>query len=335
MKSGMIAIDLGSSNTAIYQSGQGVVLYEPSVVALSAGEKRSVKEVGKTAKAQLGRASGNTVVVSPVFESEIEDMQAATAMLENFLNKITLKRLSARPAAVFSVPCGAEQATVRKFERLLQNVGVSDYSLVESPVLSAIGLQIPLSVSSPRFIINIGGGTTEIAAVSLDGVICGISVNMGGLSLDAMLKSYVEEHFGLIIGSLTAERMKIQIGSLASGDTSNTVISGRDVTSGRPVSAALTSMDVLEPIKIFFNKILQITGMVLSKLPAEVSADIRRNGLYFVGGGAKIVGLDEYCKSVLGIRANVPDNPEMRTVLGGGMLAADGALLKRLRLNKR
>lgn len=335
MKSNMIAIDLGSSTTAIYQVGTGVVLYDPSVVALSNDEKRKVKEVGRDAKALIGRTADSTVVVSPVFESEIEDEPAATAMLEKFLNRITLRKLSARPGVVFAVPCGIELPAIRKYEKMLISCDVSNYSFIESPILAALGLGLPMTESSPCFVVDIGGGTTDIAAVSLDGVICGVSVNMGGISIDAMLQTFIEDNYGMKIGSLTAEKMKISIGSLIDGDETRMVINGRDIQSGRPRALQISSYEIQEPIKIFFNKIFQIMEMVMAKLPAEVSADIRRNGVYFAGGVSKTDGLETYFRKTMNMRANVFDDAEMSVVVGGGMVASNNELLKKLRINKR
>ena len=334
MKSNTVAIDMGSSNTGIYRVGMGIVLYEPSVVALSRDEKRKVKEVGLEAKKLVGRASDSTEVVWPVFESEIEDEAAAVAMLELFLNKITLSKLSARPDVVLSVPCGADVTAVRRFERVLTGADVTSYSIVESPVLTAIGLGLPLS-SQPVFIIDIGGGSTEIAAVSGDGIICGISVNMGGLSIDAMVSNHIEEMFDLKIGSLTAEKLKLSVGSLYYDDNVSMVVNGRDVFTGRPRAVSVCSGDIARPIAAFFDKIFQITGMVMAKLPAEVSADIRRTGVYFAGGVSKTVGLEEYFSEKMGMKANISDKGDVASLLGGGMLASSRQLLEKYKLNKR
>lgn len=335
MRNNVIAVDMGSSSTAIYQVGTGVVLYEPSVVALSTDAKRRVKEVGKDAKSLIGRTSDSTVVLSPIFESEIEDESAATAMCERFLNKVTLRKLSARPQVIFSVPCGIELPAIRKFEKMLIACDVSNYSFVEAPILAAIGMQIPIADSSPCFVVDIGGGSTDIAAVSLDGVICGVNVNMGGISIDAMMQSFVEERFGLLIGALTAEKLKISIGSLIDGENTQMVINGRDVETGRPRAQKVDASEISQPIHIFFDKIFQIMGMVMAKLPAEVSADIRKNGVYFSGGVSKTAGLEDYFRLSMGIRANVCENPELSVIVGGGTVAANKTLLEKLRINKR
>ena len=234
MKKPSLSIDMGSSNTNIYQLGAGVVLSEPSVVAISEGGGRKVKAIGVEAKKMIGKTVDGTVVLSPIFEARVEDERAATAMLENFLNKVTIRRLGARPDVLFAVPCGAENSAIKKYERVLNECDVFNVHFVESPVLTALGAGVPLTDSNPCFVIDIGGGTTTIAAVSLGGTISGINVNMGGKSIDKMLIARIEEEFGLKIGALTAEKLKIQVGSLLEKDNTTTVVNGRDVESGKP-----------------------------------------------------------------------------------------------------
>lgn len=335
MRGNTIALDLGSVNTCIYQLGAGVVLSEPSAVAYTAGTKKKIKAVGAEAKKLVGKTADMTQVVYPVFEAQIEDEKMATAMMENFLNKITLRKFGARPSVLLSVPCGLENEEIGKYEKVLNGAGVYHIDYVESPILTALGLGVPVSESTPCFIIDLGGGTTSIAAVSLDGVIAGVNVNMGGSNIDAMLIDYVEEYFGLKIGTLTAERIKIQIGSFIENDGTRTLVNGRDVSTGKPRSVSIGVQDVMVPVRMFFDKIFEIVELVMAKLPAEVSAEIRRAGVYFAGGTSKFVGLDNYFRDKMAIRANMSEEPEMVNVLGGGIVAGDPALLKKVRLKKR
>ena len=329
----VIALDLGSSNTVIYQVGTGIVLFEPSVVALDR-EKRVVKEAGVEAKKLIGRSSDSTEVVTPVFESEVGDSQALALMLERFLNKITVKKLSARPKVVMNVPCGADVTTVRKFENVLRMCDVTDYDFVESLIPTAFGLGLSMTMA-PNFIVDIGGGTTEIGAVSSDGILCGISVNMGGMSLDSMIQSYMEESFGLKIGRLTAERVKLTIASLLKGDNVSMVVNGSDGATGRPRAVSITSRNVFQPVKVFYDKVFEIVQMVMSKLSAEVAADIRRNGVYFSGGGSKMVGLEDYFREKLGMSANIYDTAEVAACQGAGILAMDKKLLDKYMIIRR
>ena len=334
MRGNVIAIDLGSVNTVIYQLGAGVVLFEPSVVLIDEQQKRRIKAVGSEAKRLIGKTAGKSSVVFPINEGLIVDEKAAASMLESFLNKITLKKLSLRPQVLLSVPCGLDNDEIKKYLRVLAGAGVYSIDLVESPILTALGSGVPISESTPCFIVDIGGGSTNIAAVSLDGVIAGVSVNMGGRNIDAMIMKHIEEYFNLKIGTLTAESLKIQIGSLFENDVARIVASGRDLTSGKPRSISVSSQDIYFPIKAFYDKLFEVVELVMAKLPAEVSAEIRRNGVYFAGGASKIPGLDVYFKDRVAIKANVDDEPEIAAATGGGMVAGNVALLKKIRIVK-
>lgn len=335
MKLPSLAIDMGSSNTRIYQLGTGVVLDEASVIAVNETGRFTVKCVGKEAKKMIGKTVDGTRVLSPVFEGKIADERAAVAMLDNFLNRVTIKLLGKRPSVLFSVPCGADNQEIKKYEKVLNECGVYNIFFVESPVLTALGADVPLTEANPCFVIDIGGGSTKIAAVSLGGVISGISVNFGGKTIDRMLMDYVEDEFGLKIGILTAERLKIQIGSLLDNDGTETVVNGRDCLTGKPRAVSIRSCDVLPPLKGFFDKVFQLAGMVMAKLPAEISADIRRSGVYFAGGVSNVVGLEDYFRFNMGIRANFGKDPSLSTVWGAGKVAGDAKILQRLNLNKR
>ena len=328
----VVCLDIGSSKTAIYQVGTGIVLFEPTVVALD-GATRTLKEAGTEAKKLIGRAADSTEVVTPVFESEVGDAHALKLMLEKYLNVITVRRLSARPAVVCNVPCGSDVTTLRKFEKVLSECDVTDYSFVESLVLTAYGLGLNMNIA-PNFIVDIGGGTTEIGAVSGDGVICGISVNMGGMSLDSMIRSFMEESYGLRIGRLTAEKVKLTIGSLLKGDNVAVVVNGSDAASGRPRSVSITSRDIYQPVKVFYDKVFEIVQMVMAKLSAEVAADVRRTGVFFSGGGSKLVGLEDYFQEQLGMRANIFDTAEVAVCQGGGIMAADRKLVEKYKIKR-
>ena len=330
-----LSIDLGSSVTKIYQIGAGVVLSEPSVIAISETGRKKVKAIGADAKNLIGKTVDGTVVTSPVFEGAIQEEESAELMIENFLNKVTLKRLGRRPSVLFAVPCGADNATIKRFEKVLNDCDVFSIHFVESPVLAAIGAGVHLTDSNPCFIIDIGGGTTNIATVSLGGVISGISVNIGGKSLDNMLIDFVEESFELKIGRLTAERLKIQVGSLLNKDDTTTVVNGRDIITGKPRAITVSSADIYPVVKGFFDKIFELAGMVMAKLPAEISADIRREGVYFAGGTSKFIGLEEYFRFNMGIRANVCAEPAYAVAVGGGAVAGHEKLLARVRINRR
>lgn len=332
MRTNAIAIDIGSLNTAIYQAGAGIVLFEPSVVALDVSGKRKIKAVGEEAKRLIGKTAGKSAICFPIVEGLIGDEKIAAAMLENFLNKITLRKLSLRPQVLLSVPCGIESDDLKMFVKALNGAGVFSIGMVESPILTALGAGAEINESTPCFVIDIGGATTNVAAVSLDGVIAGVNVNMGGRNLDAMIMKHIEEYFNLKIGMPTAENVKIQVASLLENDGMRTVVSGRDLTSGKPRSVSVSSDDIMLPVKSFYNQIFDVVEILLGKLPAEVSADIRRYGVYFAGGGSKVTGLDVYFKEQMVINANMSENPETATVTGGGMVMGNNALLKKIKI---
>ena len=335
MKLPALSIDLGSSTTKIYQIGAGIVLSEPSVIAINETGKRRVKAIGADAKNMIGKTVDGTIVSSPIFEGRIADEVTSGLMIENFLNKVAIKKLGRRPSVLFAVPCGADNASIKRFEKVLNDCDVFSIHFVESPVLAAIGAGVHLTESNPCFIIDIGGGTTNMAAVSLGGVISGISVNIGGKSLDNMLIDFIESEFELKIGRLTAEKLKIQAGSLLERDQTSMVVNGRDMLSGKPRAITVTSRDIYPVVKAFFDKIFELSGMVMAKLPAEISADIRRAGVFFTGGSSKIIGLEEYFRFNMGIRANVCEEPEFAVSVGGGLVAGNEKLLARLRINRR
>ena len=332
MSTNTIAIDIGSVNTVIYQLGAGVVLLEPSVVALTNGDRVSVKAVGSEAKQLIGKTAETTKIVFPVTEGQITDIKDATIMLEKFLNKIAPRKLSLRPRVVLSVPCGLENEEIKKYEKALNGASVYKINCVESPILTALGLGIPISESNPCFIIDIGGGTTNIAAVSLDGIIAGVNVNMGGRNIDAMIINHIEEMFNLRIGMLTAERIKMQIASLIDGDAMRMIVNGRDLDSGKPRSVSVSACDIRLPVQAFFDKIFEIASMVMAKLPAEVSAEIRKSGVYFAGGTSRLPGLGDYFREQMAINANVFEDPEMANAIGGGIVAGNENLLKKIRI---
>lgn len=335
MKNNIIAISVGSVNTSIYRQGFGVVLLEPSVVAVGAGDRRKVKAIGKEAKQLIGKTADATQIIMPISEGEIADERAATQMIESFINKVTLKKLSLRPQVVLSVPCGLDSQAIKKYEKVFNNVGVYNIEFVEAPLLTALGLGAPISEATPCFLIDFGGATTSMAAVSLDGVIAGISVNMGGNTIDAMIIDYIDRVFNLKIGKLTAERVKTEIGSLLEDDVMRAKVNGRDSTTGKPRAVSLGAQDIIVPIRMFFDKIFEIADKFMAKLPVEVSAEIRRSGVYFAGGTSKIVGLAEYFRDVMAIKANVSDEPALATVLGGGIVSSDKALLNKLKIRNR
>ena len=319
-----LAIDLGSSVTKIFKIGSGIVLAEPSCVAVATGSS-AVKAIGEDAKQLIGKTAEFTTIVSPVFEADIVNEKMAAVMLSHFLQKIEINRSRAkRTEAVFAVPCGAESGLIAKYRRLADDCGLGGVSFVEVPFLSAFGQGLTLSETNPVFVVDIGGGNTNIAAFSLDGIIAGIGLNIGGGNLDSQIIARI---------LLTSEKLKITVGSLYGNDDEKFVVNGRDITSGRPRSVSVSSSDIYGCVKLFADKIAEYAGMVLAKLPAEVSASVWRSGIYLSGGGAQLIGLDDYLARALQLDVILAEEPQMAVVLGGGAAIGSSELLDTVMLD--
>ncbi len=328
-----LAIDLGSSITKIFKIGSGIVLAEPSCVAV-ASETNTVKAIGEDAKRLIGKTAEYTTIVFPVFEADIVNDGMAAVMLSYFLDKIGIPPSKAkRCEVVFNVPCGAKEELLEKYYRLADACKIGSVNFVETPFLAAFGQNISLSETNPAFIIDIGGGITNIAAISLDGVIAGISLNIGGGNIDSQIIDHIADSFNLKIGLQTSEKLKTTVASLYTNDKESMIINGRDISTGRPRSVAVSSVDIYEPVKIFADKIVEYTGLILSKLPAEVSAAIWHSGIYLSGGGAKIIGMDDYLSHALQMDINLSDEPQMAVILGGGRTIGFDDILELIKID--
>ena len=331
MSSIRLAVDIGSSKTAIYQVGGGVILSEPSIVAVSSAGRKTLVTVGKEAKKLLGKSASGTSVIFPVSEGEIARANYAENMLKEFFRRIELSAFTG--AEVLAViPCGLESKKIQRFRDLFFASGVSNVKFIENPIAVAVGMNAPVTESDPCFIIDMGGEITNIAAASLDGVIAGISVNIGGVNIDNMLIDRVEETYGLRIGAQTAERLKCDIGSLLPDDTTSTVINGRDINSGNPRAMQIQAKDIIEPVKLYVNKIYELASMVMAKLPPEVSAEIRKTGIYLSGGLSKLVGLEEYFHNEFALSVKVSPDAQLSAVIGAGRIMQNEKVYKKLRI---
>lgn len=327
-----IAIDFDSSITNIYMLGSGLVLSEPTVAAVDTESKGEIKAFGLEARKLIGKTAKNTKIVFPVFEGEIVNEKVATKLLASFLNKIGVSSNLFGVEAVVSVPCGIEPEAFIKYEKVVKNAGVRKAHFIEAPLLSALGQRLPLTDSSPCFVVDMAGGTTNIAALTLDGIIAGVSVNFGSNMIITKIIDYVAEVFGLQIGILTAERIKKEIGSLDVTDGLSTVINGRDIESGTPKSISVMAMQIVSPIKEYYEKIAEIAKAVLVKLPPEVSAEIRHSGVYVSGIGASVYGLNSFLSEKFGMKINIAENNDYSVVIGGGIAIADQNILNKLRI---
>lgn len=324
-----LAIDLGSSVTKIYRAdtSSGVVLAEPSCVAV-AGEDKDVKAIGKEAKNLIGKTAEYTSIIYPVYEGEIVDMRLAAAMLRAFLFRVGVKASAlSRAQILLSVPCGASERVLSDYMLLAEECGLKRAYFVEQPYLAAVGAGAILTDSDPVFCIDIGGGVTNVAVVSADGIIAGLSMNIGGNNMDSNVLERVAKVNKLRIGPLTAERIKNEIGSFSPAARGAIVAEGSSVETLRPAASSVQATEIADCLRVYIDKILEYAGAVLKKLPAEVAATVNRNGVFLSGGVMKIPYLPQYIGAKLEMRYHVCEEPQFATVLGGGAVVRDKELL--------
>ena len=327
-----IAIDIGSSMTKIYRAdtGSGIVLAEPSCVAVS-GESNEVKAVGKEAKSLIGKTAELTNIIYPVYEGEVVHLELASAMLKEFFARIGVKPSTLRRSQVLiGVPCGIRKEALEQYALLAEECGLKRAVFVEQPYLQAVGAGARLSEADSAFCIDIGGGITNIAVLSADGIIAGASMNIGGNNIDETIRWRVERANGLRIGALTAERLKMEIGSLLQNARGAFVAEGSSVDTLRPASSSVQTSEIRDCIRVYVDKIIEYAGDVLRTLPAEVSANVHRNGVFLSGGMMKLPGLPQYIGAKLEMRYHLCEEPQFATVLGGGAVVQDKVLLAQL-----
>ncbi|MBE7079502.1 MAG: hypothetical protein E7380_06585 [Clostridiales bacterium] len=323
-----LAIDLGSSMTKIYRAdtNSGVVLAEPSCVAATGDEK--IKAIGKEAKNLIGKTAEYTNIVYPVYEGEIAHPRFAAAMLKEFLSRIGLKASSIKRAQVlFSVPCGISERTLNDYVALTEECGLKKVWFVEQPYLAALGAGAILSETDPVFCLDIGGGVSNAAVVSADGIIAGISMNVGGNNMDANIIAKLSSNNKLLVGALTAEKIKNEIASLSPGAQGTMVAEGSSIETCQPTAASVQAAEITDCVRVYINKVVEYAVEVLRTLPAEVAATVNRGGVLLSGGIMKIPFVPQYIAAKLGMRYRVCEEPQYATVLGGGVLLRDKALL--------
>lgn len=329
-----IGIDLGTANTLVYVKGQGVVLCEPSVVAIDR-VSGSVLAVGEEAKRMLGRTPGNITAIRPMKDGVIADFDITEAMLRYFIRKVHRKNRLVSPRVVIAVPSGITEVEKRAVKDSAERAGArSPVYLVEEPIAAAIGVGLPIQEPSGNMIIDIGGGTTEIAVISLAGIVFSKSIRIGGDEFDEAIVTHMKKAYNLMIGERTAEEIKIRIGSAYPMEQETTLeVKGRDILAGLPKTVTITSEEVREALAEPLSTILEAVRIALERTPPELSADLIDRGLVLAGGGALLRGLDKLISEETGLPVHVADDPLTAVAMGTGRYLSDFHLLKRLAVN--
>ncbi|GAA4362931.1 rod shape-determining protein [Kangiella marina] len=318
-----LSIDLGTANTLIYVRDQGIVLDEPSVVAIRqdrSGGAKSIAAVGEAAKRMLGRTPGNIVAIRPLKDGVIADFEVTEKMLQHFIRKVhdnTFFRPS--PRVLVCVPCGSTQVERRAIKESALGAGARDVYLIEEPVAAAVGAGLPVNEARGSMVVDIGGGTTEIAILSLNGVVYSDSVRIGGDRFDEAIIEYIRRNYGTIIGEATAERIKHEIGTAYPGtEVRELDVRGRNLAEGIPRSFTINSNEILEALQNPLHGIVRAVKTVLEQSPPELAADISERGMVLTGGGALIRDIDRLLMEETGLPVIVAEDPLTCVARGGG-----------------
>lgn len=324
-----IGIDLGTANTLVWVAGEGLMLNEPTVVALSV-EDRKVVAVGSEAKKMLGRTPGNLVALRPLREGVIADYEVTEAMLRYFIGKVGGLFLFWKPEVMICVPAGCTQVERRAALDATLSAGARVAYLIDEPLAAAIGAKIPVSVPSGHMIVDIGGGATEAAVISLGGVVVHKSVRVAGNKIDEAIQSYVRRKYNLIIGDQTAEEVKIKIGSAIRLPKEEKVqVSGRDQVLGLPRTVELASSEITDAIKLVLTQIVGAVKGVLEDTPPELASDIIDKGIVMSGGTSLLLNFDKFLTEQTGVPAHLAEEPLLCVVRGTGIAIENLDLYKR------
>jgi rod shape-determining protein MreB len=326
-----LAIDLGTANTLVYVKGKGIVLSEPSVVAVRKDNKgyNKVLAVGKEAKLMLGRTPGNIVAIRPMREGVIADFEVTEAMLRHFIRKVHNRRTLLRPRIIVAVPSGITQVEKRAVRESAESAGAREVYLIEEPMAAAIGAGLPITEPTANMVVDIGGGTTEVAVISLAGIVFSKSVRVGGDKLDEAILQYVKRKYNLLIGERTAEVIKTTIGTAYPQEEPESIeVKGRDLVTGIPKILSIDSEEVRVAIAEQIDTIVQVVKLALEQTPPELAADIVDRGIFLTGGGALLKNLTILLKEETGLPITIADDPLSAVVLGSGKTLENLDLLK-------
>ncbi|HJD97564.1 rod shape-determining protein [Mailhella massiliensis] len=317
-----LAIDLGTANTCVYVKGQGIVLREPSVVAVKKDNRgnNQVLAVGSEAKRMLGRAPGNIRAIRPMKDGVIADFEVTEAMLRYFISKVHNQRRLVRPRIMICVPTGITQVEKRAVKESALSAGAREVFLIEEPMAAAIGANLPIQEPTANMVVDIGGGTTEVAVISLSGIVYSRSVRVGGDKMDEAILRHVKRKYNMLIGESTAEEIKIQIASAYPMEEEKEIeVKGRDLVTGIPQTIIITSEEVRKAIAEQVDAIVQAVRQALEQTPPELAADVVERGIVLTGGGALLRGLDQLLREDTSLPIFSVDDPLATVVMGTGM----------------
>lgn len=318
-----LGIDLGTANTLVYVKDQGIVLREPSVVAVKAGTNE-VSAVGDDAKRMLGRTPGNITAIRPLKDGVIADFKVTEDMLRHFIRKVHNRRKFVSPRVVIAVPSGITEVEKRAVRESAEQAGAREVYLIEEPMAAAIGVGLPVQEAAGNMIVDIGGGTTEVAIISLSGIVYSRSVRVAGDELDEAIISYMRRAYNLLIGERTAEEIKLRIGSAYPLSKEITMdVKGRDMVAGLPKTITITSQEVREAMLEPLNSIIDAVRTTLERCPPELSADLVDRGIMLAGGGALLRGLDKLLQEETSLPVHVAEDPLSAVAEGTGRVLSE------------
>ncbi len=320
-----IGIDLGTANTLVYVKGQGIVLNEPSVVAIEKSTGK-VLAIGSAAKEMMGRTPGNIAAIRPLKDGVIADFDICERLIADFIRRVVKHKFLMKPRVVISVPSGITEVEKRAVRDSAENAGAREVYLIQEPMAAAIGVGLPVDQPSGSMVIDIGGGTSEIAVIALNGIINDTSVRIAGDEFNDAIIMYLKKNYNLLIGELTAEEIKIQIGSAFPLDKEISMeIKGRDLVAGVPKNLNLSSVQVREAISETVDTIVEAVRQALEQTPPELASDILERGIILTGGGALLRGLDKRLRQETNLPVNVAEDPLTCVVRGSGKVLSDFA----------
>ena len=326
-----LAIDLGTANTLVYMKGKGIIISEPSVVAVRKNGRGGSKvlAVGREAKMMLGRTPGNIVAIRPMKDGVIADFEITEAMLRHFIRKAHNRRTLVRPRIIICVPSGITQVEKRAVKESAESAGAREVFLIEEPMAAAIGAGLPITEPISNMVVDIGGGTTEVAVISLAGIVYSKSVRVGGDKMDEAILQYIKRKYNLLIGITTAELIKTGIGSAYPSDQAETIdVKGRDLVTGIPKILTIDSDEVRQAISEQIETIVETVRIALEQTPPELAADIVDTGIVLAGGGALLKNLDVLLREETKLPITITEDPLSTVVLGSGMALDNISMLK-------